>query len=351
MSIKEQKRKVLKMLEDDIITQEQALDLLEMIAREGEIDETRDQKVESVNMAMPREPFDFFGSGHQSFALSQEIKTGPVLGISLKGKNSKVAVFSHSRNEIVIKGWVKSSRNNNPMLRLEEMDGHYYLDYNYHGVRYIGFDVYIPEKMHGTLLIENSNATIEVRNVEAQEIIATTKNASIDFNSCYAKRILATTKNSYISARKIKSEFIELYTTNDKINVREVYSKEGDFKTSNATIDIQDSYIENNHLETKNAQIWLEFSEVALKNLGKAQIEARTTNANIECVLPEYAKIPYKISGTTKRGNVETESGDLLTIAQDRGYLVAQTKDFEKEKNSFLFNLQTTNGNIRIRDL
>jgi len=70
MSIKEQKRKVLKMLEDEVITQEQALDLLEMIAREGDfetVDEIKDEPVEPIDFAIPREPFDFLEADISSF--------------------------------------------------------------------------------------------------------------------------------------------------------------------------------------------------------------------------------------------------------------------------------------------
>ncbi|MGL4642771.1 MAG: hypothetical protein ACRCVH_00535 [Vagococcus fluvialis] len=353
MSIKEQKRKVLKMLEDEVITQEQALDLLEMIAREGEfetVDEIKDGPVEPIDFAIPREPFDFFGGGHQLFSVAQKVKENAFSSITLKGKNSKIAVTSYSGDEIIIKGWYKTTRNSNPMIRLEELDGRYFLDYNYHGVRYLGFDVYIPETMIPAMMIENSNATVEICNIEASEIIVATKNASIDLHACESKRILATTKNSHIHVRKIKSDFIELSTTNAKLKVKEVLSNEADFRTTNATIDIQDSYIENSLLETKNAQIWLDFNGVAVEYLRKAQIEARTTNANIECVLPEYKRIPYRISGTTRRGNVVTDSDNLIILAQDKGYLVAQSPEYENEANNLTFNFQTTNGSIRIRD-
>lgn len=350
MSVKEQKRKVLKMLEEDVITQEQALDLLEMIAREGNFGDAKEEKVETIDFTLPREPFDFFGGGHQLFSVSQKINPNSFSSLALKGKNSKIAITSYEGNEVIIKGWYKASRNTNPMIRLEELDGRYFLDYNYHGVRYLGFDVYLPEGMIPSIMVENSNATVELRNICANEIIVVTKNASIDLNACESKRVLATTKNSHIHVRKIKADFIELSTTNAKLKVKEVLANEGDFRTTNATIDIQDSYIENSILETKNAQIWLDFNGVAVEYLKRAQIEARTTNANIECVLPEYKQIPYRISGTTRRGNVATDSANLIILAQDKGYLVAQSPDYENEANNLTLNFQTTNGSIRIRD-
>ena len=350
MNKEQQKLKVLKMLKEDIITQEQALDLLEVIARDSK-STVSDSDKEYPSMDLPQQPFDFFGTGNQLFSLTKEIDPSSFKGVKLIGKNSHIKVQTHHKSSIEISGWYKQSRNNNLLITLEENDGYYLLSYNYHGVKYLGFDVKVPIDMIGSLLIENSNASVDVSNVKGQDIFIKTKNASIDVNRCESESLIAMTKNSHVNVRKYQGNRLKVMTTNAEINTKEVISKEGEFQTTNASILIQDCNIERLSLETKNAQIWLDLASQPLYKGVKYEIEGRTTNAGIEVLLPEEESVSYKLSGSTKRGKVLVAEDGLTIKAKDKGYLVAQSPGYELANGKIEFDFQTTNGDIKLKEL
>lgn len=353
MDKEQQKLKVLSMLKEDVITQEQALDLLELIAKDSKTKATGEAKEhvsESPSIVSPKQPFDFFRTDDQLFSLSKEVELTSFKGLKLVGKNSQIRVQAHHQSNIEISGWYKSSRNNPLMITLEEDNGYYFLSYNYHGIKYMGYDVKIPEEMVGNLLIENSNASVDISDIKGHDILIKTKNASIDVNRCASNSLIAVTKNSYVNVRKYQGDRLEVMTTNDKITAKEVISKEGEFQTTNASIMIQDSDIEQLSLETKNAQIWLDLASQRLCSDVKYHIEGRTTNAGVEVLLPEEESISYKIIGSTKRGQILVEEEGLVIKAKDKGYLVAQSHEYELTDRKMTFDFQTTNGDIKLKE-
>ena len=352
MDAEEQKLKVLKMLEEGIITRSEALDLLELISVENKKEpEKRIPEKEEITISLPEMPFDFFGNGHQHFSASADVSSQEVKVLKLIGKNSKISVRTHKSSNIEIEGRYKSVRNNDPMINFENRNGTYVLNYNYHAIKYIGFDVLIPETLIDNLYIENSNAAIDVTGLLAKQLTIGTKNAPISINYCQSEGIAAGTRNSHIEIRRSQSNRIELSTTNAKINVRETNAKIGDFLTTNAEVLIQNSDINRSIIQTKNAKIWLDLTDLdTSENWEDYEVEGRTTNADIEVLLPETVALPFKINGSTKRGSIQTEERDLIVLARDKGYLHAKASDYDKGDVSLDLNLQTTNGNINVKN-
>lgn len=346
MNIKEQKAKVLEMLKEGKITQNEALDLLELIGSQKE----QEVPTTPAQMAVPEAPLDFLGNGQQSFSISQEIADSPINVIKLIGKNSKVSVRTHKGSTIEINGWYKAVRNSEAMIHFEEQNNSYILNYNFHGVKYLGFDVRVPETLIDTFYIENSNAEIDIWGLAARQLTVMTKNANIMIEHCHSEILVASTKNSYIDLRKVEGEKVELTTTNANINVKNLKCEHGEFITKNAEISIQDSQITRSNIQSKNAMIWFDLSNIDLDNEAKNyQIEGRTTNANIEIFLPREKRVPFKINGSTKRGKINTEGQELTVLASDKGYLNAKSQAYDQSKVTLDLDFQTTNGNINVK--
>lgn len=346
MNYKEQKAKVLEMLKEGKINQNEALDLLELIGSQKE----QEVQTSPVQMVVPEAPLDFFGNGQQSFSISQEVVNSQINLIKLIGKNSKVSVRTHKGSTIEINGWYKPMRNSEAMINFEEQNNSYVLNYNFHGVKYLGFDICVPETMIDTFYVENSNAEINVLGTAARQLTVMTKNANIMIEHCHSQILVASTKNSYIDLRKVEGKKIELTTTNANINVKNLTCEHGEFITKNAEITIQDSQIIRSNVQSKNAKIWLDLSNIEFDNEVKNyQIEGRTTNANIEIFLPREKMVPFKINGSTKRGRINTEGQELTILASDKGYLNAKSQTYDHSKVTLDLDFQTTNGNINVK--
>lgn len=350
MNREEKKKKVLDMLKDQVITQAQALDLLELIAHETTEKKTSEPEplAREVEITPPNLPFDFFGQSDYRFSFSEPVRKSQTAELRVIGKNSQINVMTHQKSTIDIKGWYKATRNNNPMITFVEQDNVYVLNYNVHGVKHLGCDIYVPEEMLGLIYIENSNAPVDLRGIEAKEIGVLTKNAPISIRGCISERLIAATKNSDVTVKQVQSKVLDVTTTNAKIVVNDTFAFEGEFKTSNAMIFLQDSGITKSYYETKNANLWIDLTTIDLR--GRYEIEGRTTNANIEVLLPDQQDVSYQISGATKRGAIITDRSDLRIRARDKGYLVAKTYDYDTSPSSVNLNLQTTNANIKITE-
>ena len=355
MNKEEQKLKVLQMLKEDMITQEQALDLLELIASETKVSENNQsnevkKEENTTSMVQPQQPYDFFGNGHQLFKIEKTVNLDNFKSLKLIGKNSHIKVSTHLKRTIEINGWYKQSRHNDPMICFDENNGNYQLSYNYHGVKYLGCEVMIPETFLSLLAIENSNAAVSLNNINSSEIFVKTKNAQIELSKCQSDVLTGITKNSHINLIKYRGARVELVTTNARIFVKDATAKEAEFRTTNADILVQNSHFMKQSLETKNAQITLDLMSQAFFEEGHYEIDGRTTNANIEVLLPEGEEVPFRINGSTKRGNVVTQEANLVVNARDRGYLVAESKAFNSSNKKMIFNFQTTNGDIILKE-
>ena len=352
MNKQEQKLKVLKMLEEGTINQSEALDLLELIGAEKEKEQEKEITIprEPIRVTIPEAPLDFFTNGHQSFSVSAEVHAESIQSLKLLGKNSKVSLRTHTGNNIEIEGWYKAVRNGDPMIKFEENDGNFVLNYNVHGVKYLGFDVWVPEVVMMNLYLENSNATVDVSGVIAKRMTTLTKNAHINLSQCQSDNLVAVTKNAHIDMRQVVATKCELSTTNAKINVKNVKAEVGEFVTTNAEIALHDSQITKCNLQTKNAKIWLDLASLNLMNeQTQFEVEGKTTNANIDIFLPEMMELPFKMNASTKRGCIYTDSIDLKVSARDKGYLNAKTESYDYSAVTLDMNLQTTNANINVK--
>lgn len=353
MNQEEQKLKVLKMLEEGTISRSEALDLLELIASETTSEKKqKDFSFEKdLTISIPELPFDFLGGNHQKFSVSADTKLEEIQGLKLVGKNSQISIRPHNSSKIEIVGRYKVVRNNEPMIHFENRNGFYSLDYNFHGLRYIGFDVRVPQEMINMIYVENSNGAIDVAGVISKELIVNTKNAPINITDSYSDKIDGATKNSPINAERVETKRIELITSNSKINVEEIKALAGSFYTSNAEITIQNSDIIKSNIQTKNARIFVDLLTLErTKEWINYIMEARTTNASIEVYLPDSWHLPFKLNASTRRGKIITEDPEFMILGQDRGYLHGETNDYEIGPLSLDLGLQTTNGHIKIKN-
>lgn len=364
MDATEQKLKVLNMLQEGTISQSEALELLELIGAEMANEQTLAKTLppkpagpkarrqpperEPIKLSIPESPIDFMGVSHQTFSASADVYTDVIETLKLVGKNSKISIRTHQHDTIQIEGRYKPIRNSDPMIRFEEQGGSYALNYNYHAVSYMGFDVSVPENLIRWFYLENSNADIALAGVATTELNVATKNAAIKLGGIQSDVIVATTKNGNIELNEAEATKIELGTTNAGINVRDIKANYAELVTTNASIVSDCNQITTTNLRTKNANIWLDLTKLEAAEARHYLIDAQTTNGNIDVLLPYTEDLPYKINGNTKRGRIRTKGSDLLVIASDKGYLDGKTVNYNLSETKLDLTLQTTNADINI---
>ncbi|KAJ1961898.1 hypothetical protein GGI12_002979 [Dipsacomyces acuminosporus] len=132
--------------------------------------------------------------------------------------------------------------------------------------------------------VKTSNYKLELEDIRAQELSATTSNRAIELFSVAAERLRVETSNAPISCRNVEGSDVDLRTSNASIDTVDVVADSLRISTTNAKIGgmwkvrtLLDTYTTNGSID----------GTIALADAtSHASIRMSTTNGNIRALLP-----------------------------------------------------------------
>ncbi|MCL1986856.1 MAG: DUF4097 family beta strand repeat-containing protein [Firmicutes bacterium] len=263
---------------------------------------------------------------HKNFEMPnlQQIKL-----LELVGKNGKVSVEQGDDNVIKIHCKYAPKRGNDIDLEFSADNGEYRLNYDKSAVRFMHIDCEVPSVLLEKLHVQTSNAGVDIEEITCNVLEAYSSNASINIEEVVAKNIVAETSNASVNFDDVKAETAKISTSNSKINVDDVDILRLSMSTSNGSISLDG--LENG--QSSESRV----------------IKGSTSNGGISIKLP--VGLAVKLSADTSHGTVKCNLADNpLQSATNGGNprVSGENNLYQQNGIGLELKLSTSNGNITI---
>jgi len=296
--MKEERLKILEMLEQGKINADEASQLLAQF---------NVQSNESSVLDWIKNGIAILGGYRQQVEFESNPAGNGIKVISMHGKNANVSLKAYDGLTLKVKcDYV--SKIENPEIALLEENGVFELSYNDKEIKSMEIKCYVPE-----VLVE--------------------------------KAILAS-GNGRLSLEDINCNKLEATTTNGKIKLEKTTAKTAELVTTNGSIKLEKTAVVNAQLQTSNGSIKVE--EPAPWEQ-EHQLKARTTNGSIVVEVP--AEIGIKLDAKTTNGSIRCNS---VQGENTKGYvgksISGQNELYDSAAQKIVLDLSTTNGSVKILD-
>lgn len=258
------------------------------------------------------------------------------MNLELQATNGQITVKKHQEDKIVIKAKIRtpqenaksslafSNENGTVAVKLAKPD-----TYNLS----VSYDVLLPAVKFNQVALESKNGKIYVEDVTSEEFVSVTKNAVIDLTGINSSRIAAETRNAKVIANYI-------------------IGRDVNFGTKNASIEIKNLRAVKLTAVTSNGKILLDNVQ-NYDNENTAELDLRTSNANIKANMNDSENRGYKINARTSFGNINLLIPNLLyrnAMRADRSSRMAEaeTDNYEAAEQKVIVQAATSNGDVEI---
>jgi len=296
--MKEERLKILELLEQGKISAEEASQLLSQFQdkpSEGGFLDWVKSGITAINGYRYHSEFESAPAGNG-------IKT-----IRMYGKNANVSVKSYEGSTLKVK-CEYSSKIENPQIALLEENGVIELSYNDHEIKFMAIKCYVPAVLVENAKIASGNGRVSIEGINCNQLEANTSNGRIKLEKVNAKTAEVVTTNGAIKLEKTNIVDADLHTTNGGISVEDLAAWQQEHKLK---------------VRTTNGGISVEIpAGVGIK------LDAKTTNGGIHC---------NSIQGYTSKGYV----GKSIS---------GQNQLFDSAEQKIVLDLATTNGGIKVLD-
>lgn len=198
------------------------------------------------------------------------------------------------------------------------------------------------------LVLNTTNAAVNVNDINAEEIHLNTKNGKVILEDINAPIIKANSSNASIIVDNISSETFHVNTKNGKITLEDIVAQDIIATTANAPIEVNDISSLDIILTTSNSRITLEDIDTEIIEY----LELSTSNSSINVKLDDINRDIY-LDLETSIGNIDLEIGSLVYEMNKQANLgkkkiIAHSVDLNKEEEHLKLFATTSNGSIKI---
>ncbi|MCL2421603.1 MAG: DUF4097 family beta strand repeat-containing protein [Defluviitaleaceae bacterium] len=307
--MKEERMKVLELLQDGKISADEAASLLQQFPEKEHVLPTSN---DGGLFSWLKD--SIFSPGGTKITLdmsSQPIGGNGISSLRLVGKNGSVSVSGCQGNCIKIKCQYIPKGDANPQIELYEENGFYELRYDNSAVKYMKISCDVPMIMIDNVYTQSSNGNLK-------------------FEDTHCTNIEGHTTNGKVSLENVKAHSAKLYTINGKISLDNVEIVHILAETTNGAIKVD-----------KSNQIgpWAE----------DHVIEGGTTNGSISVVLPQ--NIGIKLDASTTNGRISCDiEDDTIHGEISRNHINGCNQKYENTEKRIDLKLSTTNGSIKVEE-
>ncbi|WP_077369303.1 DUF4097 family beta strand repeat-containing protein [Anaerosalibacter sp. Marseille-P3206] len=231
----------------------------------------------------------------------------------------------------------------------------------------IKLEVYLPDKKYDNIILNTSNAKIEVNKVNLNSLICDTTNSNINVSDIVGKDVKLATKNGKIYIEKVQSPIILANSTNSSMILNKITGEKVFVATKNGRIyldeiiaDSIDATTSNSNIETKKIKgriIRLNTSNSKiicddLDSEGMEKLELITSNSGINAHFDKLEGETY-FDLETSLGTINLEIPNLVYKINQQNKLgtrkiIAHSINFNEDEANFKFIASTSNGSIKI---
>lgn len=257
------------------------------------------------------------------------------LTLDVIGINGSIIVKTHADDEIKINSKIRSSNASENIVVLEENGDE----------KKVKFDN--PENLSLSISHE-----VFIPEKKIKNLTISTTNGKIYIEDVKSELIETTTSNSNIELMGTNSEKLNLSTKNAKLQISYVISKKINIDANNALIDIKHLKTEAINAITANGRINLENVQ-NYEDSNNINISFRTKNGNIKVNMNDTIDRGYKVKANTTLNGINLLIPKLkyktLNPNNISGNMVeAETEDYSLSKSRVFIQAETKNGYIEI---
>lgn len=165
------------------------------------------------------------------------------VNFNIQNKNGKVELKPWDRNHIEIYATIRFNEkelrgSENFVLYKKEGINHLVginpdIDMSNYNVK---FEIRAPRESINDLIVNNTNAKIEIKYLNLHNVELNTTNAKIELDGIFANNLVVNTSNAKIELNSIEANKIDTNSTNAKIELNDVSSDSIDVNTTNGKI-------------------------------------------------------------------------------------------------------------------
>lgn len=353
----DEKKLILKMLQEGKITEDEAITLLDSIKDKKKATRTNtdfDSLINKISETASKigkksqemvSNFDFEDFTNMFTVTDQKNKaerlaSENIIGLEnpslyVENQSGKIKISSWDNEEIQVTADVSYDdrfiADTYDFISIRREDDKVYIEPNYDSVsgRYfsINLSIALPEKHFKEISLKSTNANLEIEDVKADSLLVKTINAKISGKNIEAKEGEVSSTNARISLENLSGDKLQIKTTNGKIDIKDIDYLDLEMKTTNGSL--------------------------VVANLGARteSIYAKTSNGNISIALKNIFKpIKAKMKNNFKGLEASYFADSIFTnfVTEDK-VMIAYTDGYDENADRLDIEATTTMGNINIK--
>ncbi|MCX7842723.1 MAG: DUF4097 domain-containing protein [Clostridia bacterium] len=293
-----------------------------------------DKMVDFVASFVDTNAFNMFGS-YKVIDRSFEAEAAEGMELFVEGLNGSIVVKKHLDKKIIVRSRVRSPLDNaDEILEFREGENTAALSIN-KAISNISVS-------HEVLL-----PAIKLKNIRLE-----TTNGRIYVEDSMSEVFNAVTKNSHIELMGVNSDKISVNTKNARIQISYVIGRDIEINTNNSIIDVKHVKAQSIKAITTNGRISVE--NVQSFGAGpEIAMELKTTNSGIRVNMNDMDSRGYKVRARTTNGGInllipEMSYSNTSTQGAGSNFVDAESSGYEGYAEKVSINAETNNGYIEI---
>lgn len=292
-----------------------------------------DKLVEFVSSFVDTNSFNVFGKYNAIDKVFNVDNVSEGMELNVEAINGHILVKKHTENRIVIRSIVKSPEDNaNDILDFSQGEGTVSLKFNKIGNISISHELFLPAVKFKSIKLVTRNGKIYVEDSLSESFNAVTSNSNIDLMGVTSDNITVETKNGRISFGYIIGKNISVNTYNSVIDIKQIKTANLNAVTNNGRI-----LIENVHNFNGEPDI---------------NVKLKTSYAGIKVNMNDMEKRGYRVKGETTNGDINLLIPEItyhnISKQMSKNFVEAESSGYDSYENKVNITAQTSYGFIEI---
>lgn len=293
-----------------------------------------DKVIDYVGSFVDTNSFNVFG-GLQTVQKNFEVYPAENAVLEIAGVNGAISIKKHLDPKVVIVSRIRSSVPNGDGI-----------------VTFSDDPNNISIKVNSTAFNVSVSHEIFIPEMKFKEIKIQNSNGKIYIEDSQSEEIVATTKNAHIELMGVNSDKVSVNTKNGRIQLSYIIGDKIDINTSNAVIDIKHIKARDVNAVTINGRITIENAQ-NVDGENDMDMYLKTSNGGIKVNMNDMDSRVYKVKAHASNGSINLLIPEIMYHNVNRkgtggSFVEAESKNYDSGLNKVNITAETMNGHVEI---
>lgn len=246
--------------------------------------------------------------------------------LNLKSFNGDIFLKGYNGDKLSGKILYKP-RVSNAEIGFSRLGTKYYLNCDEDKFDFICIDVFVPEKLFNTIIIDGDNGKVDIATITSQYFIIRNQDGDT---------IL----------KDIVSDKLEVICNKNNLNLNNIKAKDGHIENFNGEMNLYNVDVEKLKIDIFNSNLTVSMENFDCYNEYLWDVES--SNGKIYINLPKLNDIGYYLNARTNLSTVRVSVVGLNYLANDQNFIEAQTINYDSFEKHVVLKLETSNAPLVI---